>query len=207
MAVTIQDDMLEAAALLPDDLGDLYLLAVTRYAKDGTVPGEGADPVVRAMFTVTKTRIDMSVKAYESGKRGAERRWSEARSGDVKGGTDGGLNGTPSKAPTWDPTHAKNKSKSKKESKKEMERESGFKPPTPEEVREYAREKGITLDAEDFCDYYGAQGWRLSNGNRMRDWRLAANRWARRRSGKADAHQEALDRYSGYVMRQDEEVG
>ena len=89
----------------------------------------------------------------------------------------------------------------------ESKRERAFKPPTPEEVMAYASERGIDIDAEDFCDYYGAQGWRLSNGNHMRDWRMAANRWAKRRAAKApDAYQAALDRYSGYVMRQDEGV-
>ena len=32
-------------------------------------------------------------------------------------------------------------------------------------------------------DYYAAQGWKLSNGNPMKDWRAAVRNWAHRRVG------------------------
>lgn len=53
------------------------------------------------------------------------------------------------------------------------------KPPTVEDVEEYARGQGITIDACRFCDYYAAQGWKLSNGNPMKDWQAAVRNWAR----------------------------
>ncbi len=71
-----------------------------------------------------------------------------------------------------------------------------FSPPSREEVAaygsEYAGGRGLApFDAasfaEDFCDYFAAQGWRLSNGNRMRDWRRAAARWIRSDAAKASA--------------------
>ena len=55
-----------------------------------------------------------------------------------------------------------------------------FVPPTVEDVMDYAGEKGITINAEDFIDYYASQGWKLSNGNPMKDWQAAARRWAKR---------------------------
>ena len=45
----------------------------------------------------------------------------------------------------------------------------------------------LRVDAARFVDYFEAQGWRLSNGNRMRDWRAAARNWSNRerpRSGQ-----------------------
>lgn len=60
-------------------------------------------------------------------------------------------------------------------------RAHAFSAPGVEDVRAYADERGIAgFDAERFVDYYAAQGWKLSNGNRMRDWKAAVRNWARR---------------------------
>ena len=55
-----------------------------------------------------------------------------------------------------------------------------FEPPTYEDVDTFAAEKGIAVDSGRFVDYYAASGWRLSNGNQMKDWRAAVRNWARR---------------------------
>ena len=60
----------------------------------------------------------------------------------------------------------------------------GFAPPTPAQVDEYCAGKGISIDSERFVDYFTAQGWRLSNGNPMKDWRAAVRNWHRRDSGQ-----------------------
>lgn len=67
--------------------------------------------------------------------------------------------------------------KDKDRSKREGER---FAPPTPEDVRSYANENGLRIDADRFVDYYEARGWRLSQGAPMKDWRAAVRAWARR---------------------------
>ena len=54
------------------------------------------------------------------------------------------------------------------------------KPPTPEEVQAYCDERGNGLNAERFCDYYAAQGWKLSNGQPLRDWKAAVRTWESR---------------------------
>lgn len=55
-------------------------------------------------------------------------------------------------------------------------------PPTADEVRAFADEQGLAIDAERFVDYYTAQGWKLSNGRTMRDWKAAVKLWVRRDS-------------------------
>jgi hypothetical protein len=81
-----------------------------------------------------------------------------------------------------------------------------FSPPTPAQVREYATEKGLSIDPDRFCDYFAAQGWRISNGCPMKDWKAAARNWAAREGptpryrGKLEQGQEvtnAID-YSAY---------
>ena len=51
-----------------------------------------------------------------------------------------------------------------------------FSPPTLDEVRAYCAEKGYTLDADRFVDYYTSNGWKVGK-NPMKDWRAAVRTW------------------------------
>ena len=55
-----------------------------------------------------------------------------------------------------------------------------FRPPTVAEVAEYAKQRGTPIDAQRFVDYFAAQGWKLSNGNAMKDWQAAVRNWCAR---------------------------
>jgi len=58
-----------------------------------------------------------------------------------------------------------------------------FAPPTEQEIHEYLVEKGHWQDggaeARKFIDNYEAQGWKLSNGNKMVKWKSSVNNWLR----------------------------
>ena len=53
-----------------------------------------------------------------------------------------------------------------------------FTPPSKEEVQAYIAEKGYSVDAERFIDYYTANGWMVGK-NRMKDWKAAVRNWER----------------------------
>ena len=53
-----------------------------------------------------------------------------------------------------------------------------FMPPTVEEVEDYINEKGYSIDAHKFVDYYTANGWRVGKSP-MKDWRAAVRNWSR----------------------------
>lgn len=55
---------------------------------------------------------------------------------------------------------------------------SVFTPPTVDEVQAYITEKGYTVDAERFVDYYTANGWKVGKV-KMADWRRTVNNWQR----------------------------
>lgn len=68
-----------------------------------------------------------------------------------------------------------------KELDKEIEKESDkknkrFAAPTVEEVRAYCKERGNSVDAQRFVDYYGANGWKVGK-NPMKDWKAAVRTW------------------------------
>lgn len=58
----------------------------------------------------------------------------------------------------------------------------GFIPPTPQEVADYARQRGFRSPegfAAHFIDFYtsGEKAWHLSNGKPMKDWKRSVITW------------------------------
>lgn len=87
--------------------------------------------------------------------------------------------------------HTEIEKEKKKEKDEEIERDSGadapkrklktgFKIPLVDEVSAYCAERHNSIDPDKFVDYYTAQGWKLSNGQPMKDWRAAVRNWEHR---------------------------
>ena len=51
-----------------------------------------------------------------------------------------------------------------------------FSPPSVEDVRKYCIDRGNSVDAEKFVDYYTSNGWMVGK-NRMKDWKAAVRTW------------------------------
>lgn len=88
----------------------------------------------------------------------------------------------------------------KKSISKDMPKEK-FKPPTIEEVQEYARDKGYSaVDAERFWDFYESKGWMVGS-NKMKDWKAAVRNWDRSQKEKTASpmRQEKTAKRTGYV--------
>ena len=60
-----------------------------------------------------------------------------------------------------------------------------FVPPSVEEVRAYCTERKNHVDPEAFVDYYERQGWVLSNGQKMKDWKSGVRTWEKRDAERA----------------------
>lgn len=54
-----------------------------------------------------------------------------------------------------------------------------FSPPSVEEVKQYCREQGYSVNAEHFMDHYESNGWMVGK-NRMRNWKAAVRNWNRK---------------------------
>ena len=77
---------------------------------------------------------------------------------------------------------------------KEGVRAARFTPPTVGEVRDYCRERGNTVDAERFVDFYAAKGWMVGK-NRMKDWKAAVRTWEKEDGdGKRRSQPRGVDR-------------
>jgi hypothetical protein len=51
-----------------------------------------------------------------------------------------------------------------------------FKPPTLEEVREFCKERGNSVDPETFLDHYEANGW-YRGKTKIKDWKACVRTW------------------------------
>ena len=60
-----------------------------------------------------------------------------------------------------------------------VKKETRFAPPSVDEVAAYIAEKGYSVDAEAFVDFYQSKGWRVGNQS-MKDWKAAVRTWNKR---------------------------
>lgn len=59
-------------------------------------------------------------------------------------------------------------------------RARGFVPPSVDDVRAYCEERRNGISAQQFVDYYTANGWMVGK-SKMKDWRAAVRNWETRR--------------------------
>ena len=80
--------------------------------------------------------------------------------------------------------------------KQEIAKQKSFTPPTPEEVLIAGKEMGFKVDAQEFCDFYGAKNWMIGK-NKMKNWKMALGRacrdgWCVKKKTPDDLFQESL---------------
>ena len=64
----------------------------------------------------------------------------------------------------------------KKQEEPNETKQKRFTPPTVQEVRDYINDKGYTVDAQRFVDFYDSKGWMIGK-NKMKDWKAAVRTW------------------------------
>lgn len=89
-----------------------------------------------------------------------------------------------------------NESNSPKEKEEEKEKENKkdkkvFTPPTVDEVRSYCQERTNGIDPEYFVAYYENRDWKLTNGRKMKDWKLAVITWEKNNFNRPQNAQKA----------------
>ena len=68
-----------------------------------------------------------------------------------------------------------------------------FVKPTISDIKQYCSEKNISINAQQFIDYYESNGWKVGR-NSMKDWQATVRRWASNNYGKKKNNkQDALN--------------
>ena len=86
--------------------------------------------------------------------------------------------------------------------KKEIYKEKRFKKPTLEEVKEYCLERNNNISAEQFIDYYDANGWKVGK-NPMKDWKASIRTWERNKINKISKYEETQRKIEEWLKEDD----
>ena len=182
----------EDTACLTDAERGRLLLAMVRYAKDGTEPSLTGNE--RFLWPVVRGQIDRDIDAYdshiESGKRGGRPKNNLVISENQTKPNETKQNQTKpneTKQNQTKPNETKIEEKDKEEDK-DKDNDKGvsarFAPPTLEEVTEFCRVRGNKVDPVKFYAFYESKGWMVGK-NKMKSWRAAVVTWERDDGGGA----------------------
>lgn len=64
--------------------------------------------------------------------------------------------------------------------------------PSVQEVDDYIADHSLCVDAEQFCRYYAAGGWRDRDGKPVRNWKQKLHTWDSKNRGAVPAHTPAF---------------
>jgi uncharacterized protein YdaU (DUF1376 family) len=114
-------------------------------------------------------RVDSEIKT-------AKERQQMARNKGLKGAKAKWHKQCPSHSTSTNSAMTKvSKGKVSKDNIKEKEKKKKFIPPTLQEVEQYCREKGLTIDPRYVWEFYENKGWKVGKVI-MKDWRIAVGR-------------------------------
>jgi len=189
---------------LPAETQLLLYNAIADYALYDTEPDFGADGIASGFFTLMRPQIDANNRRRDVGARGGRPvKSSEQDPNENQSETEVKANDNlsvtiakPNENQTVTKTEPKEKEKEKAKENvkaKEKDKENAkafcaeiprrFTKPTVEDIREYCRERGNSVDPQRFFDFYEAKGWRVGN-QPMKDWQAAVRTWEGRETAK-----------------------
>ena len=184
----IYTDCLEQLEVIPDAERGVLFLEVLKYARTGVVPTI-ENPFLKALFLGFKNQIDRDTAKYDEV---CKKRAESGRQGGIKKAENLANatkcyqvlpNATKSKQNLANVADNDNESDNDNvndiDIKKNKGKTSRFTPPTLQEVENYIKEKGYSVDAEAFIAFYDSNGW-LVGKNKMKSWKSAVTTWAKR---------------------------
>ena len=178
--VCLYASYLESLSPFTDEECGRLVRAMLNYAATEDVPQ--FDGNERFIWPSLQAQIDRDIETYQA-------KCSRNRANGSKGGRP---HKNPAVIPETERFLEKPKKPKEKEKEKEQEKEneqeqenigadkppirSRFSSPTVDQVKAYCTEKGYTVDADRFVDYYTSNGWRVGK-NPMKDWKAAVRNW------------------------------
>ena len=146
---------------------------------DGEYPGD--DQLVRMAYNIFDASIRRMEEKYEAicerNAENARKRWARQKSAEDTTAYDR----IPADTKQYETGEIQIQTQI--QTKTQTKKKSIFIPPTVDEVKAYCQERGNTIDAEAFVDYYEARGWELKPGQKMKDWRASVRTWESHQRG------------------------
>ena len=170
--------------------------AVASYAITGIDPE--LNGVAKAIFALIKPQIDANNKRYNNGCKGAEygKKGGRPVTKNPIGDNDENPIGDNDENPKETPNEKENENVNENENENEKEKENEspseterekqakekrkrFSAPSVDEVRDYCRERGNSISADTFVNFYASKDWMVGNSP-MTDWKSAIRTWEER---------------------------
>lgn len=175
-------DYLQHIRLLSSEEKGVLFEAILLYAAGEEIPF--LSPAAEMAFSFIRSKMDADAERYkktckarkEAGKLGGRPKASDYSENQDKAKKANGFLDNQSKAKKPDNEH--DRDNDLKENTLKGVKEKRFAPPTKAEVEKYCQEKGYSVDAERFVDFYESKGWMVGK-NRMKDWKAAVRNWNR----------------------------
>ncbi len=76
-----------------------------------------------------------------------------------------------------------------------------FRPPTVQEVKAYCEQRGNSIDAEYFVDFYTSKNWMVGK-NKMKDWRACVRTWERNYRQEKPVKQASRNGFHNFEQRE-----
>ena len=73
-------------------------------------------------------------------------------------------------------------------------------PPTVQEVKDYCEQRGNSIDAEYFVDFYTSKNWMVGK-NKMKDWRACVRTWERNYRQEKPVKQASRNGFHNFEQR------
>lgn len=180
----------EAVEDLPPEDFKQAVTAIMRYALDGTA--DDVKGVAKSILIMARPQIDKNNKRYENGTRGGRKPNDNQTITKME----------PKCISSKPNVNVNDNVNDIKENTLKSVKEKRFAPPTPENVREYCREKGLSVDADRFVDFYESKNWYVGK-NKMKDWKAAVRNWARsqRQESTAKGAEKPRNRFANFQQR------
>ena len=209
---------------LDDTTAGKVIKAACEYQTTGEMTSD--DMIVKAIFAGWKAQMDANNESYkemcrarsEAGKKGMAKRWGKDNNvitndntvitNDSKGITKITDNDNDNDTDN-DTDNDKNNIYRVQPSDNHLttisppsdnQKSTRFTPPSREEVQAYITEKGYSVNAERFIDFYTAKGWVIGK-NPMKDWKAAVRTWAQR--DKDESRKPSNNKFKNYEQRND----
>ena len=191
-----------------------FIKALYAYVRDGVEYEGGSGREEPLIFQALETlrgdiesfkRNEANQKAQEEAKREKRRQAAKARwamQNDANASKCNAENANASACTICNANASENKNKN--QNKKDIKENplkgvkekplTRFTPPTVEEITAYCQERGNSVNAQRFHDFYAAKGWKVGN-QPMKDWKAAVRTWEQRDGNAAPAKVVSAQQY------------
>ncbi len=168
----------EAINDLEDEKTQLKLYrAIVRYGLYGEVPE--LDGLAATLWKLIYPNLRNNRKQFENGIKGGAPKSNKNASKNNPNSTQQEAKNNPNstyKEKDKDKEKENNKENNSLSGVKESTKRTAFVPPSLDEISSYISEKGYSVDAERFFNFYESKGWMVGK-NKMKSWKAAVANW------------------------------